>query len=263
MRRYDIDEPDYNPIQNTGPPGGGPPPGPGPSGGPFGPDGGPSRRPPPNAGDEPPEDEEDGEGFKDPQELQEPPPPPPPIQDRFSPQPASSMRGYRAYPQELPQFGPLQQPVSAEQPLAPQRDINFDLLASKIPRPASVAPAEAVAMQNPPAPAQPVGNLPHDWGETATPEETDLKSRTPTKVNGVSITDVGKMAVGFLSKIIQQQQEAARQARTQEEAEAAKKRALLAKMVANIAEKAVANGISAAASAAAEARPALQQEVRI
>jgi hypothetical protein len=118
-------------------------------------------------------------------------------------------------------------------------------------------------MQNPPAPAQPVGNLPHDWGETATPEETDLKSRTPTKVNGVSITDVGNIAVGFLSKIIQQQQEAARQAPTQEEAEAAKQRAAMAKMVVNIAEKAVANGISAAASAAAaaatEAKPTLQQ----
>jgi hypothetical protein len=219
MRRYDIDEPDYNPIQNTGPPRGGPPPGPGPSGGPFGPDSGPSRRPRQPDGDEPPEDEEDEEGFEDPEELQEPPPPPPPIQDRFSPQPASSGRKYQVYPQELPQFGPLRQPVSSEQPLAPQRDINFDLLASKMPRPPiGTEPPTAPALRNPGPLEIPEGGLPHTFEDPQQLSAADLglSPRTPTKVNGVSITDVGKIAVGFLSKIIQQQQEAARQAHTQE-----------------------------------------------
>ena len=138
------------------------------------------------------------------------------------------------------------------------------MLAERIPRPdIDMAPVDAPDLRGPRPLEMPPGNVPVPVEtQQLRPEELDLSSRTPTKVNGVSIVDVGKVAVGFLSSIIERQREEARQAKSKEEADAATQRAQLAKTIAEIGQKAVANGVSAAASAAAAAAAQAQPEMK-
>ena len=154
--------------------------------------------------------------------------------DRFAPLTRPPDNPFIRYPQEVPQFGPQRPPLPAKLPQAPQRDINFDLLAERIPRPdIGMAPVDAPDLRGARPLEMPPGNVPVPVEtQQLRPEELDLSSRTPTKVNGVSIVDVGKVAVGFLSKIMEQKREEAKQAKTKEEADAAAKQAQLAKTIA-------------------------------